>query len=593
MEDLAQLCELHGISSVWHGIDGSVNAVPQETLAVLAEAFAIREAAPLEGGTIADELRAIEKGEAVAGCFVPDALRDARVWGATCQLGSLRSGRNAGMGDFADLVQLARIVAEAGGDFVGLNPLHALFWADPARSSPFSPSNRSTLNPLYLALDWIEGAELTDEEEAQAERLRGLDEVDLVAVHALKDAVLRRAFKAAGADDAGEVREAREAASDPVLQHARFEALSGRMVMEGHHAGWTSWPEAARRDEPPAGEVAYHLWLQRLAGEQLDRVNREAHEAGLRIGLYLDLAVGVAPDGSATWADPDLTVPGIKVGAPPDPFSDDGQDWGLAPLSPTVLAEREGAPFAAMMRAVMRHAGAVRVDHAMAMARLFLIPHDARAMAGAYVQYPLSTLLDALAKVSHESRCIVIGEDLGVVPPGFRDIMEARHLHAYKVFWFERGDDEFRDPGEWSREALACVGTHDTSTFAGWWTGHDLKTRREIGQFDDAALAREREARDRDRDAVRRAVGRDGSDRREEDVARLSALVHQRIARSPCRLAAMQLDDVLGALDQPNMPGTTDQYPNWRRKLPVMLEDLAADEGFAGHAAAMREARPK
>ena len=583
MSDLARLCEAHGIQPTWHAIDGTLHDVPRDTLEVLAEAFDIEATPPLADGGIPAALAARDP----LACFVPDALADARVWGATCQLGSLRSSRNAGMGDFADLVELCRIVGGAGGDFVGLNPLHALFWADPGRSSPFSPSNRSTLNPIYIALDWVDGAQPTAAERAEMRRLRETDVVDLAAVHAVKDAVLRRAFPGQKTSDA-------ETDDPVVLQHARFEALSGRMVMEGHGAGWMSWPEEARHDEPPADEVAYHVWLQGEAARQLDRVNKEAHEAGLRIGLYLDLAVGVAPDGSATWGDPDLTVPGIKIGAPPDPFSADGQDWGLAPLSPTVLAERDGKPFADMMRAVMRHAGAVRVDHAMAMARLFLIPQNARAMDGAYVHYPLAALLDALAAVSNDRRCIVIGEDLGVVPPGFREIMEARAMHAYKVFWFERGDRDFRSAADWSREALACVGTHDTSSFAGWWTGHDNATREAIGWFTPEQAAHEARMREKDRDAVRRAIGwNEGVDWREEDVQLLSTLVHRRIAASPCRLAAVQLDDALGALDQANMPGTTDQYPNWRRKLPVALEELADDDGFQAHAAVMREERPR
>ena len=582
MSELARLCEAHGIAPTWHAIDGTLHHVPEETLRVLADAFDIENVPPLVDGGIEAAL----DNPMPAACFVPEELREARVWGATCQLGSLRSARNAGMGDFADLAALCRVVAEAGGDFVGLNPLHALFWSDPGRASPFSPSNRSALNPLYLALDWIGGAEPTKAEEAEMARLRATDIVDLVAVHAVKDAVLRRAFEAA----------AKNAVSDDpaVLAHARFEALSGRMVMEGHGAGWMSWPEEARRDEPLAREVAYHAWLQRQAAAQLDRVNREAHAAGLRIGLYLDLAVGVAPDGSATWSDPDLTVPGIKIGAPPDPFSAEGQDWGLAPLSPTVLAEREGRPFAEMMRAVMRHAGAVRVDHAMALARLFLIPDGAPAMDGAYARYPLGPLLKALADVSNEARCIVIGEDLGVVPPGFREVMSARDMHAYKVFWFEREDERFHDPAGWAREALACVGTHDTATFAGWWTGHDNETRRAIGWFSDEDMEREEHLRARDRDAVRRHVGwREGVAWRGEDVRLLSTIVHDTVARSPCRLAALQLDDALGVLDQANMPGTTHEYPNWRRKLPVAVEDLAKDEGFRAHAKLMREARPK
>ena len=607
-DDLARACEAHGIQPVWHGIDGSVNAVPRETLAVLAEAFGIRDAPPVprsvaQGGIV----EALDESDPER-CFVPETLRDARVWGVTCQLGSLRSERNAGMGDFADLAALCRIVGDAGGDFVGLNPLNALFWSDPGRASPFSPSNRAALHPLYIALDWLDVA-LDAEDEAEMARLRALDVVDLHAVHALKDRVLRRAFAADPTADGSDAATSDPitpdpATSDPVtLAHARFEALSRHMVTQGHGAGWMGWPadmqahDAPRArdllDGPLADEVRYHVWLQRRADAQLARVNAEAHEAGLRVGLYLDLAVGVSPDGSATWADPDLVVPGIKIGAPPDPFSDTGQDWGLAPLSPIALAA-DPAPFTDTMRAVMRHAGAVRVDHAMALARLFLLPAHASALDGAYVHYPFTTLLDALAAASNDARCLVIGEDLGVVPDGFRAVMAARALHAYKVFWFERGEDRFDDPATWGRDALACVGTHDTATFAGWWSGADLEARHAIGQFDDAALERERTARERDRDAVRRAVGwNEGVDWRGESIPLLSALVHARIAASPCRLAAMQLDDVLGASVQPNMPGTTHEHPNWRVKLPVALEALAADSGFAAHAETMGHARPE
>lgn len=589
MDDLQRACLAHGIQPTWHGIDGRLNEVPRDTLEVLADAFNIHNAPPMATEGIREALAETDPKR----CFVPDQLRDARAWGVSCQLGSLRSARNAGMGDFADLAALCRIVAEAGGDFVGVNPLHALFWSDPGRASPFSPSSRTALNPIYLALDWIDAIEPKYWKEGPWQRTVDDPHVDIGTVWNDKSAILYDAFRNVAFD------------CDPFEHpHALFEAVSLHMVRSSHGAGWMSWPQDYRsphgsgvrtllEDAEFRRDVAFHAWLQHLANEQLDRVNREAREAGLRVGLYLDLAVGVAPDGSATWAAPDLVVPGIKIGAPPDPFSDTGQDWGLAPLSPTALAA-DPAPFADTMRAVMRHAGAVRVDHAMALARLFLIPDHAPPMDGAYVHYPFSTLLDALAAVSHDARCLVIGEDLGVVPEGFRDVMAARALHAYKVFWFERDADTFDDPASWGRDAMACVGTHDTATFAGWWTGADLEARHAIGQFDDAALEREQTARERDRDAVRQAVGwREGVDRRGEDVRHLSTLVHARIARSPCRMAVMQLDDVLGATVQPNMPGTTDEHPNWRVKLTVPLEELADDPGFAAHAATMREARAR
>ncbi|MEN0040810.1 MAG: 4-alpha-glucanotransferase [Pseudomonadota bacterium] len=590
--DMARLiaaCEAHGIEAVWEGIDRSLNPVPRETLEALADAFSITQAEPVQRDGIAKALLQSN----VSRCYIPPELEDARIWGVSCQLAALRSRRNAGMGDFADLAALCETVGEAGGDFIGLNPLHALFWADPKRVSPFSPSNRSALNPIYIALDWVESIELTNELRRQIDEAQRGDLIDIATVAALKDEALRVAFADIPFDC--ELSE---------NLHAVFEALSCRMVAEGYGAGWTSWPTCfqdcnsetvqALLDEPDfRREIAYHVWLQHLAEEQLTRVNQIASRAGLRVGLYLDLAVGVAPDGSATWIDPDLSVPGVKIGAPPDPFSATGQDWGLAPLSPVALAQ-DATPFAEMMRAVMRHAGAVRVDHAMALSRLFLIPADASALDGAYVRYPFSTLLDALAQVSIEQGCVVIGEDLGVVPDGFRKVIQARALHAYKVFWFERNDVHFYDPATWGRDALACVGTHDTATFAGWWTGADIDARAAAGQFDETQLGIEKVAREQDRNAVVAVLEASGVIAPDPaETLAMSLAVHAHIADAPCRLAVMQLDDVLGATIQPNMPGTTSEHPNWRVRLPVLLEQLADDPAFRAHVAVMRKARPK
>ncbi|EFL87583.1 4-alpha-glucanotransferase [Ahrensia sp. R2A130] len=589
LEQLVTACEAHGIEPVWEGIDKSLNPVPPATLEALATTFSISDAPPAKIDGIAQAL----KQSKPARCFVPAQLQDARVWGVSCQLGALRSDRNAGMGDFADLAALCKIIGEAGGDFIGLNPLHALFWADPDSVSPFSPSNRTALNPIYIALDWIQSVVISNDFRTRMEAAREGDFVDVGAVAQLKDEALRQAFAVIGFDC--------EHADHP---HALFEALSCRMVAAGYGAGWTSWPPEYQDRKSEAvsvltqepdfqREIAYHVWLQQLADEQLARVNRAARAVGLRIGLYLDLAVGVAPDGSATWMEPDLSVPGVKIGAPPDPFSATGQDWGLAPLSPVALAQ-DATPFADMMRTVMRHAGAVRVDHAMALARLFLIPANASALDGAYVRYPFSPLLNVLAKVSEEQNCIVIGEDLGVVPDGFRDVMKARALHAYKVFWFERNATDFDDPSTWDRDALACVGTHDTATFAGWWTGADLEARAAIGQFDAAQLETELLARDQDRQALRRAIGDyKATSLSREETARISLAVHSSVAASPCRLAVMQLDDVLGATIQPNMPGTTSEHPNWRVKLTVALETLSNDPAFSAHTKIMHQTRPK
>ena len=590
---LAEACRAHGIDDEFTGIDGVTRDVPTETLAVLAEAFDIAHAPPQHMETIREAL-----AEGGAPAHVPDTLRDARVWGFACQLGSLRSERNHGIGDFADLAELCRIAGGMGADFIGLNPLHALFPANPQHASPFSPSNRTMWNPLYLAPDWIEGWDaLPAGMRAVPNALRGGDLLDLVAVTRHKRGILARLHDDYPWTDAlrrefdGYCRR-----GDGALEsHALFDALSRRMVSEGHGAGWMGWPERYRdRDGIDAKafeaaeshQVEYYSWLQWQVDRQLARAARAARDAGMRVGLYLDLAVGAAPDGSATWSDPSITVPGLHVGAPPDPFSDTGQDWGLAPMSPVALASAGAKPIADMLAVAMRHAGAVRIDHAMGLARLWLIPAGRSALEGAYVRYPLQRTLRALAATSERFGCMVIGEDLGVVPDGFRPLMEQRDLHAYKVFLFERDENGFRDPATFGRTAMACVGTHDTPSFPGWWAGHDIDVRRSIGMLGDEGAGRERWLREEDRARVRAVVG-------EADTTETSVRVHAHVARSPCRLMVVQLDDALGTLDQPNLPGTIDQHPNWRRRMAVPLEGLADHDGLARHTAAMRETRPR
>lgn len=591
MTPLARLCASHGIEPRYHGIDGIEREVPETTLERLAEIFALSvEAASAPAG--------IAEARAEAGpprCFVPEELAGARAWGLTAQLPSLVSERNLGMGDFADLARLAEIAAAEGADFLGVNPLHAMFWSDPEQISPFSPSNRRFLDARYVAPDWIEGFEgLGEEERDHAERLRATPRVQSPAAAVLKDRVLRRLFTRAPAAPAFD---AFVSAGGEVLRaHALFETVSAEMVRKGHGAGWLSWPEpwrdrqsdeVRRLAEERQDELRYHLWLQWQADRQLARVQRMARAAGMRVGLYLDIAVGAQPDGSASWTDPYLTVPELKIGAPPDPFSAAGQDWGLAPLSPVVMRERRGEPLAEIMAAVMRHAGAVRIDHAMSLARLWLIPQGSPAVDGAYMRYPLSILLARLAEQSQAAGAMVIGEDLGVVPEGFRLLMAERALHSYKVWFFERGADGLPDIASWPVDGLACLGTHDLHTTPGWIAGVDIELAALLGRIDPDESSGAQAARHDDRARLARLLGA------EETGLSLSLALHRHMADSPCRLAALQIEDALGVEAQINVPGTTDEHPNWRNRLPVSLEELADDHGFREHARIMREARPK
>ncbi|MGD8789939.1 MAG: 4-alpha-glucanotransferase, partial [Burkholderiales bacterium] len=330
---------------------------------------------------------AIAAPEGVA-CHLPQWLAHGRAWGVTCQLYGLRSHRNHGIGDFEDLARLAEDLAAQGADFVGVNPVHALFTADPERRSPFSPSNRRFINPLYIALDNVPGITAVPMlDEAVRARLASAKQINYGEVAAFKLGVLRSLWKRLCADDAGWVPAARArfdafvaSGGEMLLQHARFEALSHFMVAAGNSAGWQGWPSMYRDCRSEAvrdfaaehdDKVRFHLWLQWVADTQLGEAARRAHAAGMRIGLYLDFAVGTAPDGSATWTNPALVVAGASIGAPPDSFFEHGQDWGLAPLSPTVLREQQFAPYQNELETVMRHAGAIRIDHAMGLHRLY------------------------------------------------------------------------------------------------------------------------------------------------------------------------------------------------------------------------------
>ena len=352
--------------------------------------------------------------------------------------------------------------------------------------------------------------------------------------------------------------------------------------------------------------VMFHCFLQWVAHRQLAEAQNRARSAGMRIGLYLDFAVGVAPDGSATWSDRALLVPGARIGAPPDYFNAAGQDWGLSPISPSVLAERHFQPIRNALDTVLAHAGALRIDHAMSLYRLFWIAHGFTAADGAYVRYPFADLVRTVAEVSEARHAIVIGEDLGIVPDGFRDAMHAADIQSYRVLFFEKRDDHFLPAEAYPRAALACITTHDTQTLSGWWSGHDLDVRAGIGMIGAEALPAERAARAHER---RRLLGlleshgllppelapvmRGEAEPPFDLPASLTVALHRFIARTPSRLVAASADDLAGALDQVNIPGTVNEHPNWRRKLGVAIDDMAAHPLFVAVTAALREERPK
>ncbi len=609
------LAESHGIQTRYISETGEKKEIDETAMRALLGALRVDPDAGGAGGFESEEQRPS------LACAVPEALAGGRRWGVACQLYALRSQRNLGIGDFEDLARLAETAAGEGASFVGVNPLHALFLSDAGRYSPYSPSTRRFINPFYLAIDTIEGgpdaiASLRASDPGLFEGLDG-ELVDYEAVGAVKVPLLRRVYEAnrdtLGKDES--FRAFRERGGDALAGFALFEAISEAMRSEGGSAGWHNWPEDYRDRDGEAvrsfeagheDQIRFHVWLQFQCDRQLAEAQRRAKAAGMGIGLYLDFAVGVSPDGAETWADPALTVREARVGSPPDMFNSDGQDWGLAPLSPRALAERHYAPLSAAYRALMEHAGAIRIDHAMGLARLWWIPEGGKSSGGGYVRYPLGAMVDALARVSQDTDCLVIGEDLGTVPEGFRETMAESQILAYKVLYFERWKDGlFKAAGEYPPTSLACISTHDLATLAGWWHGSDVRLRAETGRQTAEHTERDLNERARDRRTLLAALrhenllapdylaATDGGDLPEQLPFDLAVAIHRFGARTRSMLFAVQVEDMVGSHKQPNLPGTTDEYPNWRIRSDVTLDDLAADERFQTLARAMRDERPE
>lgn len=559
--------------------------------------------------------------------YLPEAWSRGRCdWAITAQLYALRSRRNWGIGDFSDLARLARGAAQWGASAIGLNPLHALLAAEPPHLSPYSPSSRSLLNPIYIDVTAVPEFSLVDDPAVRGEatedvqRLDGLrasEFVDHRGVWTEKRRVLmhlHRIFRRRHFGDDGEPLTARgrafvsfrRAIGAPLERFAAFEALQEHFRAQGHRSGWREWPLAYRDPSSPTvsafvaehrERVAFSQYLQWEADQQLGLAAASAHRAGMTIGLYRDVAVGAAPDGAEAWSDQDLLVPGVSIGAPPDAYNAKGQDWGLAPLSPLALKARAFAPFIATLRANMRHAGAVRIDHVLGLKRLWWVPWGHVPTEGAYLAYPLRELAGIIALESQRNRCLVIGEDLGTVPEGFREEMQGRAILSYRLLMFERrhGGD-FIAPADYPALAAAAISTHDLATLQGFWRGRDLDWRDRIGVYPTSEDAdSDRASRAATRESLAKALGgEDGTSTAAvalDDPAALADAAHRYLAGGRSRLLLVQLEDLLGEIEQVNLPGTIDEHPNWRRKLRLTLEAILVDPAIRRLVQAIEKAR--
>ncbi|MCV0397262.1 MAG: 4-alpha-glucanotransferase [Rhizobiaceae bacterium] len=549
------------------------------------------------------------------GCFVPEWLRYGKAWGITTQLYELRSRRSCGIGDFDDLRLLCTIAARAGADFVGVTPLHANFLAAPQRCSPFSPSNRRFLNPLYIALHRLRGyGQPTEIDPLTHQELATSPLVDYAKVAGAKLPVLRRLWRHWLNDPAAEQERAwfeifRKKEGQPLHHHALFEVLSAEMAAAGHGAGWTGWPEryrdpgsfdVAAMEQEHRDDIDFHCWLQWVAVRQLESAATAARDAGMRIGLYLDLAVGEAPDGSAVWSERSSYVDGATIGAPPDYFSAEGQDWGLKVVTPQAIEAGDGAPFRQMIEHGARGGGALRLDHVMALWQVFVIPTGLSPRDGAYVRYPIDKLLQILASASRDARFVVIGEDLGHVPDGFREVMARAGVLSYRILYFEKAPEGgFLPAPGYPRLSIACVSTHDLPTLAGWWQGDDIRLRLNHNLItEEMAQAQTKERADERRnllDALSGDAGETVRQRSPDDElpVELAAGVYRFLARSEAMLVGVRLADLVGETLPTNLPGTIDSHPNWRRRCRVLLERLEETPHFAAITRAVADARPR
>lgn len=500
---------------------------------------------------------------------VPDLTGATRLWGMNLALYGLRSERNAGLGDFADLGAVAQIAGGQGADFVGINPLHAMGYADQAAISPYSPSHRGYLNTACIALDALPGA-------GDAGDFADLRASETVAYQDHKPrhaAALETAFTAfltkADSADAQTFAAFQSNGGDDLHKFATFESLS-----EIYGPDWRQWPDTYANPDP--ARVTFHMWLQWVADRQLSDAQANAKAGGMALGLYLDLAVGSRRDGAESWCAQTAIAQGVSIGAPPDHLSPAGQNWDLAAFAPRKLKAERYRPLRRIIAQTIRHAGIIRIDHVLGLNRSYWIPDDGSP--GGYIHQPFESLLAVIKIEAARYNCAVIGEDLGLVPDGFRDTMRAHGFYGYSVLQYEKdASGAFRTSDAGSAQVLSCFATHDTPTVKGYEAGHDIDWWENLSWVDRETAENMREQR---KAHVSRYTENDD----------FSTNVHGILAGSSACLTAVQLDDVLGAKEAQNLPGTIDEHPNWRRKYDIALEDLDDAPALNAMAALMTDA---
>nr|WP_321825569.1 4-alpha-glucanotransferase [Alteromonas macleodii] len=543
-------------------------------------------------------------------CYTPKEIREGKkIWGLSVQLYCVRSEKNWGIGDFSDLALLIEKASGVGADFIGLNPIHALYPANPNACSPYGPSSRRWLNYLYIdvtAIDGFEDASVqavvsSDEFKATLEHARSVEHVDYEAVAHVKLAALKAVFDAY---DAKYLRKNTkqnkafkafvEAGGESLDILAVYDALQSHLKAEGKDSwGWPVFPQEYKDYHNPAvakfkraneQDVKFYLFLQWIAAQQLELASSKATDAGMTIGLYRDLAVGVSEGSAEIWGNKDLYCTGASVGAPPDILGPLGQNWGLPPMDPRKLYEQGYQPIIDLFASNMASSGSLRIDHVMALLRLWWVVKGDNAKDGGYVYYPVDDLLGILALESHRNQSLVIGEDLGTVPEEIRSKLADNGVYSYRVFFFEQAEDGgFFSPSHYPVQSMSTLTTHDMPTLIGYWHCLDLELGKEIGLYPTEEILQTLYAdRHENKQAILDTLHGHGSigDNVGHDVnytgmnRELNNGMQVHMAGGSSALLSLQLEDWL-EMDKPvNIPGTFDEYPNWRRKLTENIESM-------------------
>jgi len=601
--ELTRRAQAHGVAVSYQNWLGRLVEVPDETLAAVLDALGEYEP---PGAPSARQVAA-----ATGAAKAPFPSR--RSWGFAAQLYSVRSRASWGHGDLRDLADLAAWSGgELGADFVLVNPLHAAEPRSPVSPSPYLAMSRRQISPLYLRVEDIpEYQELSAGDRARVEALA---------------APLRAASATTALIDRDGVWAAKRAAlklvhTVPLTASRRTEldaflARDGRTlrdwaawcaIAEVHGPDWRSWPAAltdpgsaqvTELRRALAGRIEFHAWLQWLAAEQFAAAQRAARRAGMSIGVITDLAVGTHPGGADAWARQDVIVPGISVGAPPDEFNQLGQNWTLPPWHPGALAAQAGRPLAELIAACTRHAGGLRIDHVMGLARLWWIPAGMPPDQGTYVRYDHELVGGVVAAEAARAHALAIGEDLGTVEPWLRKFLAERRLLGTSMLWFERrADGTPRRPGGWRRGCLATVGTHDMPPAAAFLTGEQVTIRAKLGLLT-RPEAEERAAAHAEMDRWLAMLAREDllpqpTRTRGPSPEEFTVALYAYLTRTPAVLIGVSLAEAAGERRPQNMPGTVDEYPNWRIPLvgadgqPVLLDDLPAHAGVRAVAQAV------